>query len=90
MAVSMPVCLRICAKAATSPIQLGTEGCDSGVVWTVTVESIILKECPPFEKKLFWVLSLSGDTFFRSSASLSSRSSAYPVDVFHFKNDGAQ
>src|SRR5258708_10077753 len=52
MVVRMPVWVRTCAKAATSPIQSGVEGSESGVVWILTADSVILKECPPFEKKI--------------------------------------
>jgi site-specific recombinase XerD len=62
-------------------------GLDSGVIWNVTEERVILPECPPCLRIDLMTYSLSqGDTFLRSFASLPSYRSAknlvaHPVGV---------
>ena len=55
----------------------GMAGLDSGVIWNVTEERVILPECPPCLRIDLMTYSLSqGDTFLRSFASLPSYRSA--------------
>src|SRR5581483_1733916 len=48
MVLSIPVCVSTCANAATSPIQVGTAGFDSGVIWTVTGVEVVPNGSLPF------------------------------------------
>src|SRR6266496_912861 len=48
MALSRPTCVSTRATAATSPIQEGSEGVDSGVIWMSNDECVILCVCPPY------------------------------------------
>src|SRR6266550_7738578 len=50
MALSRPTCVRTWATAATSPIQDGVEGTDSGFTWIVTDVCVILVVCPPLRE----------------------------------------
>src|SRR5712691_13087218 len=50
MALSRPTCVSTWATAATSPIQDGVEGTDSGFTWIVTDVCVILVVCPPLRE----------------------------------------
>src|SRR5881628_3285433 len=50
MALSRPTCISTWASAATSPIQEGVEGTDSGFTWIVTDVCVILGVCPPLRE----------------------------------------
>src|SRR5437660_5096303 len=50
MALSRPTCVSTWATAATSPIQEGVEGTDSGFTWMVTDVCVILVVCPPLRE----------------------------------------
>src|SRR5712692_3783280 len=50
MALSRPTCVSTWATAATSPIQEGVEGADSGFTWIVTDVCVILGVCPPLRE----------------------------------------
>src|SRR5438876_672695 len=50
MALSRPTCVSTWATAATSPIQEGGEGADSGFTWIVTGVCVILVVCPPLRE----------------------------------------
>src|SRR6266566_2981699 len=50
MALSRPTCVSTWATAATSPIQEGVEGADSGFTWMVTDVCVILVVCPPLRE----------------------------------------
>src|SRR5213080_679291 len=50
MALSRPTCISTWASAATSPIQEGVEGTDSGFTWIVTAVCVILGVCPPLRE----------------------------------------
>src|SRR6266480_2918179 len=50
MALSRPTCISTWASAATSPIQEGVEGTDSGFTWMVTDVCVILGVCPPLRE----------------------------------------
>src|SRR2546430_3761052 len=50
MALSRPTCVSTWASAATSPIQSGVEGTDSGFTWMVTDVCVILDVCPPLRE----------------------------------------
>src|SRR5690349_16513007 len=83
MAVTRPIWLRSWAKAATSPIQLGVEGCDAGVVWTMTVECVILAGCPPCEKRFVFSFSFRRHLFswLRQSLDQLCKLVAHPVGL---------
>src|SRR6266496_2656490 len=54
MALNRPTCVSTWATAATSPIQEGVEGADSGFTWIVTDVCVILGVCPPlWETEIF-------------------------------------
>src|SRR2546423_6553801 len=50
MALRRPTWVRTWATAATSPIQSGVEGTDSGFTWIVTDVCVILGVCPPLRE----------------------------------------
>src|SRR6266581_8858929 len=50
MALSRPTFVSTWATAATSPIQEGVEGADSGFTWMVTDVCVILVVCPPLRE----------------------------------------